>query len=385
MANGFVPALMKNLALIAGGNAPVTKVTPKGFMAALILNGAAPQIINEGKIVGGIYRDVTIKHRTRGTKAYVSGTDDCDVDLKPAYAETSVDLNGFSKLSLFLDDETIARYEEEANKLVAIPGIMDKGSQVKVEPPMVVKDFWDMIIENVNGLYDDINTNLLTSQVFGRNIRTGSNAAASVNISKDATKRSLVDGVPLILRDIQQHEMSGRPFVVGSGLFHSYVLANQMRPGTDMGGFSDKLMTDAFDFFYDPAAHSVWGENEIGVFSPGSVAFIERNKYNGPQRAGWKGGDFYFTMKLPVVDSLGNNALSQLAVDVQLHYFTCPQEITGGPYFGTQTIDRGWQIIISKNYDLWNIPSNSYHFSDRLFGANGTLNYAITNNCDDCD
>lgn len=384
MANGFVPAFLRNLKLITGGNAPVGKITPKGMLAYLLKNGAAPNIINEGKIEGGIYRDMIVKTRKRGVKKYVSNTDDCEIDLKPAYTETNVDLTLFSKLSLFLDDETIGKYEEEVTKLIAIPGIMDVGSQVKVAPPMIVQEFWDMILENANGLLDDINTGLLTAQVFGRNQRTGSNASSTINISKDANVRGLQDGMPLILTDIQTNELTGRPSIVGSGMFHNYLLANGMRPGTDNGGFSDKAMTDAFDFFYDPAAADVWGANQIGVFAPGAVAFIERNKFTG-FKAGWKGGDFFCTMRLPIQDSLGDRAISALTLDVQFHYFTCPQEVIGGPYFGTQTIDRGWQVILSKNYDLFNEPSDAYDSTDRLYQNNGTLRYTITNECDTCD
>lgn len=384
MANGFVPNFLRNLKLITNGNAPAQKITPKGFLRYLIEKTVAPDILNEGKLEGGIYRDLDVKYRNRGTKKYVTNEDNCEIDVKPVYKQITVDLTGFSKLSLFLDDETIGRYEEAVTKMMEIPGIMEEGTQVKVSPPKVVIEFWDMVMENLNGLLDDVDENLLTSLAtsFGTNVRTGVNTTSTINISKDAQIRDLEDGIPLLLRDFQENELTGRPSIIGSGLIHSYTLANQFRPGNDMAGFSEKQMGGEFDFYYDPATASILGTNQVAVLAPGAVGLIHRNKYLG-FRAGFKGADFFYVIKFPIVDSLGNTF--QFPIDVQFHYFTCPQEVIGGTYFGTQTIDRGWQIILSKNYDLFSIPTDAFAADDRLTGVNGALRYTLTNICDTCD
>jgi hypothetical protein len=71
-------------------------------------------------------------------------------------------------------------------------------------------------------------------------------------------------------------------------------------------------------------------------------------------------------------------------MDVQMKYIDCPTEITVGEG-QPQTVNRGWQIILSKEYAMWVQPTDAYQASDPLEGTNGTLLYYIDNNCVDCN
>ena len=57
----------------------------------------------------------------------------------------------------------------------------------------------------------------------------------------------------------------------------------------------------------------------------------------------------------------------------------CPTTIAAAPYAGTQAIKEGWKLMISKMFDMINIPTDAYVGTDRLTGNNGTLRYVITN------
>ena len=51
-----------------------------------------------------------------------------------------------------------------------------------------------------------------------------------------------------------------------------------------------------------------------------------------------------------------------------MKYIDCPSE--GQP--------RGWKLIVSKNYGLFNAPSDQFATGDRLAGVTGTFLYKAT-------
>jgi hypothetical protein len=62
---------------------------------------------------------------------------------------------------------------------------------------------------------------------------------------------------------------------------------------------------------------------------------------------------------------------------MQLKYIDCPTTIDVGG--APQTVDRGWQVILSKYYTLWTQPDNAFDSGDPLEGTNGTLKYFVSN------
>jgi len=67
-----------------------------------------------------------------------------------------------------------------------------------------------------------------------------------------------------------------------------------------------------------------------------------------------------------------------------MKYIDCPTvvDVNGVP----TTVNRGWQVILSKEFALWVQPAstNEYAAGDELYQTNGTLLYEISNNCEDC-
>lgn len=377
MANGFAPYLLRNIQEVALSASPDMKVTPTGWLKYLAENAAqAKRVINEGWEDGtGHIRDMKIAYDTRGTEQDVVDTDDCDIEIIPSKAEATVDLDFYSKLGIYISDETMAQYMADASRTVAVG---------QPATPMM-NELIRTIIIKLNGFFQKMDDNLLGAMVtnFGVNVRTGNNAATSLNFSKDASVQSLASGIAQILADVQINEMSGVPAIVGSGLFHQYQL-QQVAKGLDGLGIDTSRFLNAYQFFYDPKTADKWGTNQIGVFEPNSVLLLQRNKYQGAF-AGERGNSTFFTMMPPLVDSLGSRHLDLFNLDCQLKYIDCPTEVNTGYYDHVQTVTRGWQLIVSKPYGLWTLPSDAYASDDRLYGANGTLRYTVTNDCETCD
>jgi hypothetical protein len=70
--------------------------------------------------------------------------------------------------------------------------------------------------------------------------------------------------------------------------------------------------------------------------------------------------------------------------DMQLKYYDCPTTVTNAYTGSSQSIDRGWVLILSKNYGYFPTPTDAFDGADVLHGNNGTLRYNITNTCDAC-
>ncbi len=185
----------------------------------------------------------------------------------------------------------------------------------------VTDEVYGLILEHANILMKAINRVTVTQMAtqFGTNIQTGSALGKVINITKTADQ---------------------------------YVLDNGIQ--------------------------QIWGQNSVAVLAPGSVKFIGRNKYQGAF-AGQKGTSFFMTMPLPV-NEFGCNlddCLRELVFDVQLKYIDCPTSVTVNG--AAQTVNRGWEVIISKEFALWVQPTNAYAASDELYGTNGTLKYFFEN------
>jgi hypothetical protein len=113
---------------------------------------------------------------------------------------------------------------------------------------------------------------------------------------------------------------------------------------------------------------SIWGANHFGAFARGLSAFVDFNKNVGNYK-GLKGGSMFFTMPIPVL--LAGGVLSSLTLDAQLKYEDCPLYDEQG----VKVADRGWKLILSKSYGLWNAPNDMFATGDRLAGFNGSLHY----------
>lgn len=374
MSKGFLPYLLLQQRQVFQGIAPSMKLTPPGYLKMLLAN-STPNIVSSNVADGsGVIRDVKIKYRQRVPTGKSVTTDDCSVQARPMYSEASIPALSFRKYSIFLDYDTVSRYEAEALSTVAIG---------RPAPPQgIMKDMFDAIMECANGLMGDINKDLLTIQAaaFGKNITTGLNAAKTVNFPLATTSNPLNQGLSMVMSDAMENEIrQGNMILVGSGLINNVYLQQQLNlSNTKDANWPANLPM----FYYDPYAATQLGANKFGLFEKNSVQLININKF-----AGTIGGDkmssFLFTLNLPLVDSFGGTELQKFTFDAQYRHIDCPTDIQigvdseGDP--NMVRVGRGWVLDLMANYGQFNVASDAYADTDRLTGNNGTLLYTATN------
>lgn len=358
--------MLRTIESIAGENAPSRKLNVAGFLAmTFCCQNSSVSPINDG-YDGGHQRTLTVSYTQRPILSQVQDEDDCDINNIPTKSEWDLGNLRHKQYSFFVSDDLISRYCTEYSRSV---GVGRPATQV-------MREHYDRILGGANIVLRAINQDLVTlaATEFGTNVTTGNANAKTINIAP-TPNLDLDAGIIQLFQDFQENELCGEPCIVGGGLFSAFTKA-QMLACCSAGGV-DLSRVGLPAFYFDKDSQSIWGANHIGVFAKGSVKFISRNKYVGPF-AGQKGDSVFFTMALPVNEfGCADDCLSDLVFDVQMRYISCPTSISVN---GTaQTVNRGWQFIISKDYGLWVQPDNAYRVTDPLAGTNGTLRYVITN------
>jgi hypothetical protein len=372
MATGFCPALLRHIEDVADGNAPGRKMHVAGFMASLFCcQNSTVNPVNDG-FDGAHVRPLTVAYRQRPTSAHVQEEDNCEVNRIPAYAEWTLPAMGFKSTSFFLADSTVQQYCVDASR----------ERSVGQPPTRVMVEVYGLILEHANILMSEINKDLVAEMAtqFGDNVTTGSATGKVINIARDGDQFILDNGIVDMMRDLQENEICGQPCIVGGGLWASYEAARAAQCCNAAGLNLSQLSMPSF--FFDKSTQTYWGENTVGVLAPGSVKFIGRNAYTG-SFAGQRGNSFFTTLPFPVAEFGCNldECLRDLVFDMQLRYIDCPEtiEVNGTPTL----LNRGWQVILSKRYNLWVQPTDAYASGDELEGTNGTLKYFITNTSSD--
>lgn len=364
---GFVLPLLLHAKQIFANQAPSTKLTPPGFLRFLLANKpAGMQVITNGiQDNNGHVRGVKLKYRPRGLMTDVQSVDNCEIDVIPSYIETDVPSLSFRKIGIHIPDDTIRKYEDEASRTVSV------GS---VATPFMT-EIYNAIVEQMNGFIGSINTELLTKQAaaFGKNAVTGTNATTPITFSNN-NQINFENGIVKLLLDTQENEFVGNMNIVGNGVISAFDLARQFQKqanqfGYDPSSFNLKIWTD----IYSSAA---WGANQFGLFAENSIGIIETLRYVG-SFAGERPNSVFFTMPIPIAMSGVADEVGSMSVDCQLKYYDCPTEVSDGAG-GTKTINRGWVLIISKSFGLFNIPGDSFAAGDRLNGNNGSLRYTAS-------
>jgi hypothetical protein len=222
-------------------------------------------------------------------------------------------------------------------------------------------------------LIQKIDKNLLAAQSakWGVNAASGLSTARAVNFSNTP---NINDGIVKLISDYQFNEVAGVPQIVGNGIVTNYDILQRLKISTDNGGFG----SNPVNVYNDVNTVSAWGPNHFGVFVPGLVSFVDYQKYAG-NFGGYKGGSYFFTMPVPVL--LAGGRLAKLVFDCQLKYDDCPTDNSG----------RGYSLLVSKYYGLWNAPDDIYKATvlevpnvspaipgDRLEGFNGSMHYLAT-------
>jgi hypothetical protein len=373
MGKGLAQALLISSREAFRGATPMDKLTTPGFLQYLLANNK-PNVISFAKDDGsGYMRDVKIRYRTRGVTGQSTTTDDCSVQVKPAYLETVVPATQFRAFGLTFADDEIAAFERDALAAVSAGTPAFTG---------IMKDIYEAIIEQANGFFGDINNDLLALQsaAFGKNVVTGLNTAKTINFALSTATNPLNAGMTEVMSDAMENELRlGGASVIGSGLVNNYYL-QQVAKSFDQSGVNTTQLALP-KFYYDGYAQAAWGANKFGLFEKDAVQFVNTCRWRGI-KGGQRGNSFFMTLKLPLTDSLGQGNLGAFEFDVQLTYRDCPGELqigTVGEGNPPVQLGRGWNIILSCAYQTVNIPSNSYGATDRLYQSNGTLLYSATN------
>ncbi len=362
---GFADSLTKHLALITLENTPEFKLQNQGFLNLLFSNKRHTEVKLNKEGAEGHRRNVIIKARQRYDITQTDTVHSCENILVPTYFERTVALPGFRQIALFIEDETIALYPSQASASI---GIGKPGTTLMNEFVTSIKTAADAILSGVN---QDLLT--LAVAAIGVNVRTGGVGAAGINLRLDTTNNPLNQGMTQVLSDYTQNQSHGKPKMIGSGLPNNYFI-QQKAKSPDQSGFSTPIMANDFDFFYDPFAQAALGANQSIVYQPESVQIVEYMRYKG-----FKGGDkqtsFFFTFMLPIQLS---DRVVQVEFDAQLKYYDCPQTLTDAYYGTSLAIQKGWSIIISKDFGLFTIDQ-AYRGTDLLAGNRGSYRYVFTN------
>jgi hypothetical protein len=375
MANGYCEALLLHLESIAGVNYPGKKVTVPGFLNMLITQPDRPFAAAN---VGGHYKDVRVKYMPRTTTAQVSTSDTCSVDFVPAYLETTVSVDQVAQTGVWVSDDVVRQYCEDASRTVA----------VGVPATQLMTEHLNSILHAMNGIYQKMEDELTDAVVFGAHQATGSNAAVTVNIEQDGTLNDLATGLTKLLMDAQVNEFCGNPLMVGplGSKFHAFNLQKEYNALSPATGYDPAMlaMNSGYQFFASGFAAANFGNaNALAMFAPGSAHLIERLDNVG-SFAGQRGSSFFTTIIDPRTQCWTPNGLSNIQFDLQVKYIDCPDDLGrlngGGAIDPTElTAARGYALIIKKRYDLFQTPTNAFDAADRMTGSNGALLYTITN------
>jgi len=350
---GFAQALIRNINLVAKLNDPQLKLTPTGFLRLLLENNAVTEINNIEELRKGMKRTVKLSYLQRGLESEVTAVDDCDTPLGATWKECEIPNTLFSKIGIFISDDEFRQYEEEAVQTLNLGD---------AQQAPLMRGLYEVLLTKLIGLIGKIDSNLIAAQAS----KWGANAAYSLSTSAQTLylgkSADFNSGYVKLMEDAIINEVNDSLLICGAGLITRYDIFHKLKTSPDSKGIG-ALPLNAY---YDPRTITGWGTNHFGAFAKGTVGLVDWNRYVGAF-AGQKGDSVFFTLPVPVEL---DGALTTLAFDCQLKYIDCPT------YSGGELVQgRGWQLIVSKSYALFNAPTDSYQSTDRLYGVTGAFHY----------
>lgn len=353
---GMKNALLLNLKEIAKENDPQTKLTPAGFLKLLLDNNATTEITNADELRAGNDQEVKVRYLQRGLESEVGTVDDCEANTVSWKTQTLGQFL-YRKIGVAISDNEFHAWEKAATGETVDPGIF-RGLYVALRSAAIA-------------LLGSIDSALVAEQAtkWGGNAAyastTGTNPTAAQSLSI-GTELGLNDGVVKLQEDALVNEFSGDLLICGSGLVTRYDLYQQAKKANDQYGIGSLPLKS----YYDPRTAKSWGANHFGAFAKGTIGLVELNRYVGAY-AGQKGTSLFFTIPFPTEI---NGTPGTVVFDAQLKYNDCP--VYDGE--GHVVEPRGYRIILSKNFQLWNLPTDAYKTGDVLNGVNGSLHYVAT-------
>ena len=380
LTSGVAPYLLQDLKTFIGANDPSVKITPAGMLKLAVEQSPDIQIPDHERLrlntSQGQVSDIRYWTYERSTKAAVQTTRDCEsTGAIPLRKEYTLHAPKYAQISFALPTDFLERYTTEAVQRQSVAGATSP----------LMEEFVRLIMSQIPGLIDQIDYDLVQSVTFGANA-LGDNAplgspvhTRAININKNANVFDLTQGVAQLLYESEINELYGALGIVGNGLFHQF--SRRKDSGgivASLSGINNAVVAGDYNFYYDPktaSGTSPFGQNMIGVFSQGSVGFVDVNRLVGFKRLDY-GTYQAFQIVLPIETGTGTPAT--MAFDVELRFSPCGYDVAL-PYGNVQTLNAGWTVTISKTYGLYQLNTDIYAGGDRLTGSNGALRYLITN------
>lgn len=365
MANGLSLGLLQMQKEVSGSATPQYKVEPTGFYESLITAHSPASIKNDS--YNGHKKTVKIKAKQRALKTETQDSPSCDTTYTAPIAEQEVSIANYVQRAIHLEEETVAAMDEYASANAAIPG--------STQASGILWELYDSILTQANALISSMNEGLVTLAIanLGDHRATGNATAVDINIALNTTNNPLNNGLAKLFGDFRYNNMTGRPIAVGGGLFHNFML-QQNAKGIDQSGVNTRIQTSGIDFYYDNDVAGVGGSaNHILVYEKDAVQIVQYMVNQG-FKAGAKPGRSTFG-----VMTLFTQTGIPVKFDYQLMFNDCEQEMAYVDDTPAVTVQRGYNLILSKHYGLYALPSTAYKVGDPLEGNRGSLRYNITN------
>lgn len=372
MANGFSLGLLKFTQEVSKKAAPDYKVHPRGFLAKLLITDDPTAFDYDAG--NGHYRPIKVKHKQRFTAAQTTTTPGCDVTNTNPYIEESISVTGFRQLAFHIQNSTIAQFDIYASQKSGVGGATPNFD--------LMYEFLDTLKTAANGLLEAVNSDLVTTALANAGVHRGTGSAnpITLNLPLSTATNAVNAGINKLMYDYKFNGFSGRPQVVGSGLMGYHVM-QQVSKGLDAAGIDTRIQTGGIDFWWDedlPVVASA--ANRIAVYEPNAVQLIEYKRYRGPMWSDTPGASKFGGLVIPMVYFDGKE-MKQVPVyfDWQLRFNDCDVEM---PYVdGEESVllQPGYNLILSKTFDLYTLSTTRYRTGDVLEGNRGSLLYNVTN------
>ena len=367
MANGFSLGILQMMKEVTKDATPAYKVEPYGMLASL-LSAHSPGVIKNDSY-DGHFKTVKVKKKKRLTMSDTETSASCDIGAPIPYTEDTVTINGYRRVAFHLEDEVVAAFDAYASAPVQVPGM--------ISPLMF--EFFDSLQVACNGILEGVNNDIVTLALAnnGKNRVSGNTTAQTINIPLSWTNNDLAAGVTKLLSDFKLNNMSGKPIIVGAGLMHNFMLQQAAVRGNNFNGIDTRIQGAGIDFFLDYQLPTIASAaNQIMVYEKDAVQIVEYMEYQGFKAGPKPGASQFGVITLPMMNPDGTKV--PVKFDFQLRYNDCAVTETNA-YGDPQTYQKGYNLIISKQFGLYTIPTTAYSASDVLSGNRGSLKYNITN------
>lgn len=324
--------------LIQAGNLPQTKRTRVGLIQALNspLNTGGVDVIPVSD--NRKRKQVRIKYLQRIPLSQVSDSKSsgCTPTVFDDFNETLFDVTKYAEITWGISHDELKKVCEDPSKFIQ-----------------------ETLMIRFNALAEKINADAWTelSANFGKNIRTGNNAATDVDVLCASTGGALPLGLQDIWQDYtEKNEYTATPIVVGQSKIARYTKTLNAGccndQGVDMFELSQQM---GYSFFLDTMTDTYLGADEFAVLAPTMVQFVPYNL---------------------------TDADSEFKVSPLSQFERIIDPVTGLEYDFTaiyNDCDREWFLKLEIQYDFFFTPNNAFNTEDNLYGTNGTLRYKANN------